>query len=1136
MKKRILPIGLLSLLLFILSAFLIVPIQNDEGHTGNPTGNQVIQNAFDFLAKIKNNQHTGLLNPADVINARQQMEAQGNYKSGSSVENLDWIEMGPDNIGGRTRAVIFDNRDQNANTLYAGGVSGGIFKSTNFGSLWTPVNQAGDNLNVSCMVQDAAGTIYVGTGEGFNTQVYSGFGTPGFGYDGGFIGQGIYKSDANDNFSLIPGTEPYINGDVTEWAYINKLALDPQGNRLFAATHTGLKYATLPSLNDWQSECKYKLDSTIFTRLITSDSIITCDSFEIVEGEYIIYGESMTIYERLSEDTTNTEVVYSDFIPFETQGNCYDIQVSSDGWIITTFNGYIYVSSSGDPKKFINRSIYPNNQDSKRKDLINFSTHIVIKDKSGNILHDAQSEYSKEFDWHVNYVLIDALTTDLDEYPSSANTGRVSLAIAPSDQNIVYMMAAKSSSPFSNSMFNIYVSKNKGQSWRIIAPGGTNQLNMLGYYWLSDAGLFNYYYQGDYSNTMVVFPNNPNKILTGGVNMWEGVKVDETGYYQWTEKSIGDANFLFNGIFNELYCHTNHHQYVFRPGYDNQLVAATDGGIYSVLYDGSLYRFQAKNKNLNITQFYSIGITGEKAEAIGGTQDNGTQYISGKGNTPQKGEDVYRPANLDPKYPEGTDGGAVAISNMRSYKPGIEEKAPPSFYSKAPWPKNEALNVRIRRSESLGFDYSANLFADASPVNTNFYTPMTLWESYSNANSRDSVTFKADRDYASGENVMLRSKNLNHPFTYFLPTDLSTGDSIRVKDIISTKLFIATKDNIWMTQDGARFNVDPDWFKISAKAQAGFKDNPSCIAYSSDANYVFVGNYEGKVYRISNISFAYNQELADVGSPECIIATTELSVYEGNTQAVTSVAVDPKFPNRVLVTLGNYGNTDYVFYSTNALSDAPVFNAVQGNLPPMPVYSSVLEMQPDNDVAIIGTEEGIWMSDNVSTGEWYPAFTGIGKVPVMALKQQTNYKGSFTITTYDPVTNEPFYEIFNDIKNYGIIYAATYGRGIFRAEKYFTVGEDEIPAKQNATDVNLSVFPNPASNNIYVSFELLHNSDVQLKIYDLSGKILYSRNITDLNKGNQTFEVKVNSLARGSYVLQLITENNISTSKLVIVK
>jgi hypothetical protein len=1146
MKKRILPIGLFSFLFFVLSAFLVVPGINDEGNPENTFAKQTIQNAKDYLAKIRNNQHTGILNPADVIQARQQAKARANYKSGNSANDLDWIEMGPDNIAGRVRTVIFDNRDASANTLYAGGVSGGMFKSTNLGSTWAPVNQSGQNLNVSCMVQDAAGTIYVGTGEGLNTQIYSGFGTPGYGYSGGFVGQGIFKSDGNDNFNLVPGTEPVINGDTIEWAYINKLALDVQGNRLFAATHLGLNYANLPDLNNWQSDCKYQLDSTIFTRHITSDSIITCDSFEIVNGEYIIYGETQMVYEILGDDTTNTNVVYSEFVPFEVQGNCYDVKVSSQGWIITTFNGFIYVSATGDPQKFVNRSIYPNNQDSKRKDMIDFSTHVVIKNKSGAVLHDVNTEYSKEFDWHVNYILLDDLTTDLDEYPSSANTGRVSFAISPSDQNIVYLMATKSSNPFANSMFNIYISENKGQSWRIIAPGGTNQLNILGYYWASDAGVLTYYYQGDYNNTLAVHPDNPYKIIAGGVNMWEGLKVSETGYFQWTEKSIGDATLIFNGIFNNLYCHTNHHQYAFRPGFNNQLVVATDGGIYFAEYDGNLYYFQSRNKNLNVTQFYTLGVTGEVAEAMGGTQDNGTQYISGKGNTPKKGEDLWRPANLDPKYPEGTDGGGVAISSMRSYNETggevVEEKDPPSFYSKGTWPKNEALNLRIRRSESLGFDYSANLFAsgDADPVNTNFLTPVALWESYENTNSRDSVTFNADRDYSAGEFVIVRSKNLNHPFSYELPASISSGDSMRVQDIISTKFFIATKDNIWMTLDGIRFNVDPDWFKISDKVHAGFKDNPSCIAYSTDGNYVFIGNYEGKIYRLSNIALAFNEELADVSSAECIIATTELIVYEGNTQAITSISVDPKHPNRVLVTLGNYGNTDYVYYSTNALSDTPVFNSVQGDgetgLPAMPVYSSVLEMQPDSDIALVGTEAGIWMSDNVGTGVWYQASSGMGEVPVMMLKQQTNYKGSFTITTFDPVTNEPFSEVFTQIKNYGMIYAASHGRGIFRAENYFTVGEEEFTENPESGDANLTIFPNPASDKINVLFDLSNSSDVQLNVFDLGGKLMYSKNLSNLGKGTQKVDVNVNSLARGTYLLQVISEKNTSTAKLVIVR
>src|SRR5262249_16170306 len=39
-----------------------------------------------------------------------------------------WSPLGPGNVGGRTRALVIDPRQPN--TLYAGGVAGGVWKST----------------------------------------------------------------------------------------------------------------------------------------------------------------------------------------------------------------------------------------------------------------------------------------------------------------------------------------------------------------------------------------------------------------------------------------------------------------------------------------------------------------------------------------------------------------------------------------------------------------------------------------------------------------------------------------------------------------------------------------------------------------------------------------------------------------------------------------------------------------------------------------------------------------------------------------------------------------------------------------------------------------------------------------------
>lgn len=1160
MKKRLLPVVFFTLLVAGFVAFYLMDA--NAGDVPSVTGEKksLVAGQADYLSMIRNNQFTGTLDPRDVIQARMQSGSHSLYKSGNSAMDLTWAEMGPDNAGGRTRALIIDNRDATLMTLYAGGVTGGMFKTTDLGISWSKINENNgtNNLNVTCMVQDANGTIYVGTGEGLNTQPYSLYGA--LGYEGGFVGQGIFKSDANDNFTLVQGTEPVISGDVTEWAYINKLALDTHGNRLFAATHTGLKYATFPALSDWQSVAKYRLDSTVITRNIASDSIIVCDSFIIQNGHYVIYGLENTDYDIINDDTTATESVFGGFAEFEDPGNCFDVAVSSNGWIISTFKGFIYVSESGNPHEFYNKSIYPNNPDHVRKDMVNFTTHIVFRNSAGETLHDSTNIYSKEYNWHTNYVsLKQSVKEFLSGFPSSGNAGRASFAIAPSNADIVYAMATKSSGSKLNSLFNIYLSEDKGNSWRIIAPGGSDLLNILGSEYYNPPSTDPVmYYRGDYCNSIAVSPGDPYKVIAGSVNMWEGRKTSETGFYQWTEKSLGrvvnadGSNLLFNGIFNELYCHDNHHSYVFHPLYPDVFFVTTDGGIYVGQYFSNFdaYLFEARNKNFNVTQFYSIDISNKVKEVIGGTQSMGTQYISGTGTTPNRGEDLWRPANLDGKYPEGTDGGFAAFSNIRSYKEGDEdEKAPASFYSKSPLPRNEALIdngnsvYRLRRSESLGYDWSINFFSGigTAPTNTNFVTPLILWENYTNTNSRDSVYFMADHNYLAGDTLTVRSQNAKQPFHHVLDANLNSGDSLKVQDIISAKLFFAVKDNVYMTLQALQFDVSPEWFKISAKAQAGFTDNPSCMAYSTDCNYLYVGNYEGKIYRISNLINAYNHDRADVSSSECVVATSMIEVYPGNEQVITSISVDPKNADKVLITLGNYGNTDYVYYSTNATSSNPVFVSVQGDpgttgLPLFPVYSSILEMQADNDMAMIGTEEGIWVSDNVASGEWYPAGGSIGKVPVMDLKQQTVFKKLWVIGTTDPNTNLPVYEYFYGIENYGMIYAGTHGRGVFRCEDYFVLGEQEHPVANGTNNMDLNIFPNPASGQVQVVFDLPDNRDVLIQVVDMTGKQVYTQTIEGVGNGHQTVTLDAVNWNKGSYILKLQSGENSASSKLLIVK
>ncbi len=73
-----------------------------------------------------------------------------------------WTSLGPE--GGWIYALAID--PTTPNTLYAGTSGGGMFKSTNGGTIWSAVNTGLTNLNVYALAMDStmlyAGTYYGG--------------------------------------------------------------------------------------------------------------------------------------------------------------------------------------------------------------------------------------------------------------------------------------------------------------------------------------------------------------------------------------------------------------------------------------------------------------------------------------------------------------------------------------------------------------------------------------------------------------------------------------------------------------------------------------------------------------------------------------------------------------------------------------------------------------------------------------------------------------------------------------------------------------------------------------------------------------------------------------------------------------
>ncbi len=239
-----------QILLFTITLFLWLPtlilaqqtpIEILDGET--QITNKDISDTQTYLMSMKVNPVTGQIPLEDVFQARQTADKLAQNPTAKSSE-INWEFMGPNNIGGRTHAILIDK--DNSQRIIAGCVSGGIFTSNNGGLNWNdhPQNQEFATLSISAIVQTPNGDIYIGTGVNYDGRAY------GKGKTGNIVlpGNGMYKStDGGTTFHPLETTIPSLNfiGGYfynQDWACIKTLAVSPvNNNHLYAATSHGLQ-------------------------------------------------------------------------------------------------------------------------------------------------------------------------------------------------------------------------------------------------------------------------------------------------------------------------------------------------------------------------------------------------------------------------------------------------------------------------------------------------------------------------------------------------------------------------------------------------------------------------------------------------------------------------------------------------------------------------------------------------------------------------------------------------------------------------------------------------------------------------------------------------------------------------------
>lgn len=427
-----------------------------------------------------------------------------------------WLERGPNNVGGRTRGLVWDPNSATGLRVWAGGVNGGLWFNTNISdpnTSWTKVNDFWSNIAITCIAFDPVNTqiMYVGTGEGHTA-----------GGSSGARGAGIFKStDGGANWTSL--------GSSSGFYYVNDIVVRNEGGS------EGVVYAAV-------------------------DGRFHAGDFHGLANAGI----------RRSNNGGSSWTNVSPNVPSESiKLIASDLEIGANGriWAGSKVSSF----SAGD--KGGGRVLYSDNGTT----------------------------------WTISN------TTSVGN-----NYGRVAIACAPSDSNVVYAIVENN-----NQCETIIRTGDHGSNWATKAEPED-----------ADNGIPSTDFtrgQAWYDLVVAVDPNNADVLVAGGIDLFRSTN----GAGSWTQISKwSDNNNLANLDCSNV--HADQHALVFQPGSSSTLINGNDGGVYytsSLSTAGSSDVIGSRNKGYNVTQYYSCAThpgTGSNIY-LAGAQDNGTQRYSSAG-------------------------------------------------------------------------------------------------------------------------------------------------------------------------------------------------------------------------------------------------------------------------------------------------------------------------------------------------------------------------------------------------------------------------------------------------------------------------------------------------------------------------
>ena len=396
--------------------------------------------------------------------------------------------------------------------------------------------------------------------------------------------------------------------------------------------------------------------------------------------------------------------------------------------------------------------------------------------------------------------------------------------------------------------------------------------------------------------------------------------------------------------------HVDNHNLMFKPGSVEELWSANDGGLRSTDATGTPAPFGGtttpgdeglawtnKSNGYQTHQYYGIDIhpTNGSAFVAGGAQDNAFTVQSTGATALEVGPTV--------------DGTAIGIIDGTS---------------------NTSHNV-------IGVYQNGGM------------TRIRDGASGSGPNIIDLQPFKSGQRFAQAFHAILHLDDDNRNIAY-VPGKHPTGNETLIRTRIANTMTLAQST---LDPTPANQSSTTGWEELTGFETALGGDRVSTVATSRGASYtasdatrqMYVGTEAGKVFR-----------MADPGFAAATTAPTDITPA-GATGFVSSIAVDPADPKKIMVTYANY-NVESVHYTDDATAGTVTWSQVQGPAAGAVATSSVrssaiVTVSGTQTVYFVGTSVGLFASEqmNGATTVWERVgATDIGFAVVSDMRLRTS--------------------------------------------------------------------------------------------------------------------------------------------------